>query len=212
MHVHNLFAGLAGVVLTAVAGIAPAASDPASPPAAACASPEEAARVRAKYASGPAPLPFQAAAELKLTESTIASALPPALSLGVDGTHFRAIWDSLGGWGETMILLLKGANVIEVHSKVPAGEPSSRSKFFNLGEAAFSGHLRPDLVTAIHIFAMQGREGMVRGVFFYDESGANVFGVFIGGEGAEPAAGQIAAFERTWSLFKGLPRRCGAAP
>lgn len=212
MIVRSLLAGLAGFVLTTASGIAVAASDPASAPAATCASPADAARVRAKYAGGPAPLPFQAAPELKLPESTIASALPPELSLGVDGTHFRTVWDSLGGWGEAMILVLKGANVIEIHSKVPAGEPSTRSKFFNLGEAAFSGHLRPDLVTAIHIFAMKGREGMVRGVFFYDESGANVFGVFVGGEGGEPSAGQIAAFEKTWALFRELPRRCAAAP
>lgn len=207
----RVLAVFASLVLTVFSGVVTAASDPTSPPAAVCASPAEAARVRAKYASGPAPLPFQVAAELKLTESTIASALPPELSLGVDGTHFRAVWDSLTSWGETMILVQKGPNVIEIHSKIPAGEPSTRSKFFNLGEAAFTGHLRPDLLTAIHIFSMKGREGMVRGVFFYDESGANVFGVFIGGEGAEPTAAQLAAFEQTWALFKGLPRRCAAA-
>jgi putative heme iron utilization protein len=212
MLIRKLVAGLAGLVVTMAAGVALAAADPAATAAANCPSPADAARVRAKYASGPAPLPFQVAAELGLPESTIAAALPAELSLGVDGTHFGTVWDSLGGWGETMILILKGANVIEVHSKVPAGKPSTRSKFFNLGEAAFSGHLRPDLVSAIHIFAMKGREGMLRGVFFYDASGANVFGVFVGGEGAEPEPGQLAAFEKTWSLFTGLPRRCVAAP
>ncbi len=211
MRAVGLVAGLTALMLTAVAGTA-AAADSASSTAGGCASPAEAARVRAKYANGPAPLPFQVAAELGLSEATIASALPPALSLGVDGAHFRTVWDSLAGWGESMILLLKGAHVIEVHSRIPAGEPSSRSKFFNLGEAAFSGHLRPDLISAIHIFAMQGREGMVRGVFFYEQSGANVFGVFVGGEGGEPAPEQLEAFGKTWNLFRDLPRRCGAAP
>jgi putative heme iron utilization protein len=211
MRIGVLFAGLTALVLTASADIS-AASEPASSTAANCASPAEAARIRAKYAKGPAPLPFQVAAELGLTEATIASALPPALSLGVDGTHFRAVWDSLAEWGESMILVLKGAHVLEVHSKIPTGEPSSRSKFFNLGEAAFSGHLRPDLISSIHIFAMQGREGMVRGVFFYEASGTNVFGVFVGGEGEEPVPEQLAAFGRTWSLFRDLPRRCDAAP
>ncbi len=210
MRVRRLLASLAGLLLTTGPGAALAAAGADSAPAAACASPADVARVRDRYASGPAPLPFQLVPELKLPESTIASALPAELSLGVDGSYFRAVWDSLRNWGETLILIQKGAHIIEVHSRIPAGEPSTRSKFFNLGEAAFSGHLRPDLLTAIHIVSMRGREGMVRGVFFYDESGANVFGVFVGGEGGEPSTAQLAAFEKTWSLFKSLPRRCGA--
>jgi putative heme iron utilization protein len=131
------------------------------------------------------------------------------MSLGVDGGHFRAVWDSMTGWGEAMVLIQKGGNVFEIRSKIPAGEPSTRSKFFNLGEAAFGGHLRPDLFAAIHILSLKGREGAVRGVFFYDGSGASVFGTFIGGEGAAATAQQVAAFEQTWALLRSLPRRCG---
>jgi putative heme iron utilization protein len=173
-----------------------------------CATPTDAARIRAKYAQLPAPLPFQATRELGLNEAVISSALPDSLSLGVDGSHFRAVWDSVTGWGEALILIQRGAHVIEVHSPLPAGEPSTRSKFFNLGEAPFTGHLRPDLLSAIHLVAIPGREGLVRGAFFYDADGSHVFGAFIGGEGTEPSAQQVAAFEKTWALVKSLPRRC----
>jgi putative heme iron utilization protein len=173
-----------------------------------CATPVDAARIRAKYAQSPAPLPFQATRELGLNEAVISSALPDTLSLGVDGSHFRAVYDSVTGWGEALILIQRGAHVIEVHSPLPAGEPSTRSKFFNLGEAPFTGHLRPDLMSAIHLVAIPGREGLARGVFFYDADGSHVFGAFIGGEGTEPTAQQVTAFEKTWALVKSLPRRC----
>lgn len=174
-----------------------------------CAAPADTARIRARYAGTPAPLPFQATRELGLSEAVISSALPQNLSLGVDGSHFRTVWDSVTGWGEALILIQRGAHVLEVHSPLPAGEPSTRSKFFNLGAAPFTGHLRPDLLSAIHLVAIPGREGLVRGVFFYDADGAHVFGAFIGGEGTEPSAQQVAAFEKTWALVKSLPRRCG---
>lgn len=173
-----------------------------------CATPSDAARINALYASTPAPLPFQATRELGLSEATIASALPETLSLGVDGSQFRSVWDSVTRWGEVLILVQRGAHVLEVHSPLPAGEPSTRSKFFNLGAAAFSGHLRPDLLSAIHLVAIPGREGLVRGAFFYDSDGSHVFGAFIGGEGTEPSAQQVAAFDQTWALLKSLPRRC----
>jgi putative heme iron utilization protein len=178
------------------------------PPKDHCAAPADVQRVRALYATTPAPLPFQATRELGLNEAVISSALPDSLSLGVDGSHFRTVWDSVTGWGEALILIQRGAHVLEVHSPLPAGEPSTRSKFFNLGEAPFSGHLRPDLLSGIHLVAIPGREGLVRGVFFYDADGAHVFGAFIGGEGTEPSAQQVAAFEKTWALVKSLPRRC----
>jgi hypothetical protein len=37
-----------------------------------------------------------------------------------------------------------------------------------------------------------------------------IFGIFISGEGREPSAAQVAAFEATWSLLASLPRRCAA--
>jgi putative heme iron utilization protein len=206
----NLKHCLLGIALCLPA-FANAADQPmgATPAAAGCASAADAARVAAAYAAKPAPMPFVAAMQLKLPESTIAAALPAGMSVGVDGSNFRAIWDSLAAWqDEAVFLVMKGGNVFEIHSKVAKGEPSTKSKFFNLGAAAFSGHLRPDLVASIHGLQLPGREGFVRAFFFYDEQGANLFSVIPGGEGQEPSARQLADFEATWKLVKSLPQRC----
>ncbi len=191
---------------------AAADAPPGTPATAGCASGADAARVAAAYAARPAPMPFAAAPQLKLPESTVAGALPAGMGAGVDGTHFRAVWDSLAEWqDDALIMVMKGANIFEIHSKIPKGEPSTKSKFFNLGVASFTGHLRPDLIAAIHGLQLPGREGFVRGFAFYDEQGANVFSVFVGNEGGkEPTARQLGDFEKTWNLVKGLPQRCGA--
>ena len=199
----------------ALPALAAAAETPAAPTApttaaAACATTEEAAHITALYSKSPAPMPFQAQEELKLPESTIASALPGALATGIDGSHFRAVWDSLVRWETAMVMIRKGGNVFEVSTKIVAGEPSKRSKYFNLGhDSSFSGHLRPDLITSIYAVALPGREGLARGVFFYDAAGDSVFGVFLPGEGATPSAKAVADFENTWNLLKSLPARCG---
>lgn len=181
----------------------------APPAAATCATTDETARVRALYSKGPAPMPFQSQEELKLPESTIASALPTELATGIDGAHFRAVWDSLATWDNALVMIRKGGNVFEVNTKIVAGEPSKRSKFFNLGhESSLSGHLRPDLIASIYAVALPGREGVARGVFFYDAAGESVFGVFLPGEGAEPSAAALAGFEKTRSMIRSLPPRC----
>ena len=189
----------------------PSLATAADAPLAACATTDEVARVVALYSKGPAPMPFQAQEELKLPESTIASALPATLASGIDGSHFRAVWDSLVRWETAMVMIRKGGNVFEVTTKIVTGEPSKRSKYFNLGhESSFSGHLRPDLITSIYAVALPGREGLARGLFFYDAAGESVFAVFLPGEGATPSAKAIADFEITWALVKSLPARCGA--
>lgn len=198
------------IALPALSLPALAAAADAPPVAATCATTTEAARVAALYSKGPAPMPFQAQEELKLPESTIASALPGAVAAGIDGSYFRAVWDSLVRWETAMVMIRKGGNVFEVTTKIVAGEPSKRSKYFNLGhESSFSGHLRPDLVASIYAVALPGREGLARGVFFYDAAGESVFGVFLPGEGATPSARAIADFENTWNVVKSLPARCG---
>lgn len=201
--------GLTAMILALLPGMALADA-----PAAGCASPADAARVAALYAKGPAPMPFQAQEQLALPESTIASALPAALAHGVDGSHFQAVWTSLTAWENAMVLILKGGSVFEVRTKIVEGEPSKRSRFFNLGySAALGGHLRPDLVAAIHVVSLPGREGRARGVFFYDASGTSIFGVFVPGEGAEPSQRALEDYERTAALIRALPPRCpqGAA-
>jgi putative heme iron utilization protein len=192
--------------LLAVAGEAHAAGPVAA--GATCPDASQAARIASAYAGATAPMPFMAAAKLGLPEVVVAGGLPAALGHGVDGKAFQAVWQSLGAWPDAVVMIRKGANIFEIRTRVPTGKPSTRSKLFNLDhDAALSGHLRPDLFTAIHAIQAPGAEGFMRGVFFYDDSGESVLGVFVPPAEAPPAA-QVAAFDKTLALLKTLPPRC----
>jgi putative heme iron utilization protein len=168
------------------------------------------ARIAAAYAGRIAPMPFVAAAELGLPEVVVAGGLPAALGYGVDGRSFPAIWRSLGAWPDAVVMIRKGANIFEIHTRVPTGKPSTRSKLFNLDhDGVLSGHLRPDLFTAIHAIQAPGPEGFMRGLFFFDGSGESVLGVFVP-PAANPPPAQVAAFDKTLALLKTLPARCAA--
>jgi putative heme utilization carrier protein HutX len=209
--------GLAFAAPVALSADAPPAAGPpatASPAAAEpqCAAAADAARVVAAYSSGPAPLTYQAAAQLKLSEAVIASAIPTEKAVGTTGAGFVSIWESLSHWDGALFLIMKDGSILEITSAVSTGTPSTKSKFFNLGhEGAVSGHLRPDLISSIYALQLPAREGFTRGVMFYDGKGENVFGVFVGGEGKEPSAAQLAQFKATWDLIAGMPRVCAAA-
>lgn len=203
-----------GLAIAAASQIAPAQQTggppPAAPPGPApCAAAADVPRVAALYSAKEVPPTFQAAPQLRLPESAVAGALPATLGVGVDGSRFGDVWTSMTGWGPVVFLIMKGGNVFEVHGPVPTGEPSKKSKYFNLAPGPLSGHLRPDLVTAIHLVKLPSKEGFLRGALFYDERGDNVFGAFVGGEGAQPTAEQLAAFEKTWNQVKAMPQRCG---
>ncbi|MCU0760476.1 MAG: hypothetical protein MUF07_14945 [Steroidobacteraceae bacterium] len=176
--------------------------------AATCPDAAQAARIAEAYGGAMAPMPFVAAAKLGLPEVVVAGGLPARLGHGVDGKAFAAVWESLAAWPDAVVMIRKGANIFEIHTRVPTGKASTRSKFFNLDhDVALSGHLRPDLVTAIQSVEMPGEEGFVRGVFFYDESGESLLGVFVP-PAEKPPAAQVAAFEKTRSLLRSLPARC----
>lgn len=162
-------ADAAPAAMTAPAA-APAAAAPAAMPQ--CASAADAARVAAVYATGPAPLTYQAAAQLKLSEATVASAIPVDKAVGTGNANFAAVWESLTHWDGALFLLVRNGSVLEISSAVSTGTPSTKSKFFNLGhEGAVSGHLRPDLFSAIYALQLPAREGATRGVMFYDVKG-----------------------------------------
>jgi putative heme iron utilization protein len=150
---------------------------------------------------------------LNVNEAQVVSTYGDSRAVGVPGDRFHEVWTSLNQWGEVMILITKGGNVFEVISTVRPGEPSKRTKYFNLiGEGAgLSGHLRPDLVSAIYGLLLPTKEGMVRGVMFFGEKGEAVFGVFMGAGGREPSAEQLGKFTATWNLLKSLPRVCRAS-
>lgn len=181
-----------------------------------CANTAEAALIAPALAKGPVG-PVSSAAvgqELKLNEALIVSTYKPEQAVGVSGANFAPVWSSLNAWGDSMILITKGGNVFEVSSKVRPGEPSKRSKFFNLQGSGpgLSGHLRPDLISAIYGLALPTKEGAARGLMFFGEQGESVFGVFVASEGREPSADELAKFKTTWDLLKSLPPVCGSAP
>ncbi|MEZ5500212.1 MAG: ChuX/HutX family heme-like substrate-binding protein [Steroidobacteraceae bacterium] len=177
-----------------------------------CPSPGDRTRVAAVYGDGPAPMTFAAAPQLKLSEAQVAAGMPPGMSVGVAGEHFADVWSSLAGWDHALVLIIKAGNVFEISSDIVAGEPSSKSKYFNLGHANFSGHLRPDLLGAIYAVRLKGREGTVRGVQFFDQAGEGVFAVFLRGEGEEPDEAAIAQFDLTWNRIAEMPRLCATGP
>lgn len=178
-----------------------------------CATPEQAKKVREFYATPPAAPPFMAAPKLGLPEAIVLSALPADNAIGVPGSEFLKVWESLQSWQRSLTLVLKAGNVFEIHGPVMPGEPSKTSAFFNLKypEAGLGGHLRPDLIAAIYVVSLKAREGLLRGVTFLDANGDNAFNVFLP-ENNEPTAAEVAQFEKTRALLAGMSRACPAIP
>jgi putative heme iron utilization protein len=179
----------------------------AAPPL--CATPDQAARVREAYATSPAAPAFMAAGRLGLAEAVVLSALPAPQATGTTGAGFGKVWESLQAWPDATTVLVKGGHVIEVRGRIPPGEPSAKSAFFNLKQAGagLGGHLRPDLVGAIYAVDMAGTEGPLRGVTFVDTAGESLFGVYLP-EGSGDQAALAAGFDRTRALIAALARAC----
>jgi len=193
-------------VLTALSGTSKAsANEPL------CATPAQMTAVASAFARPTPPAPFAAARELQLPEATVVSALPNSQAYGVDATHFQTVWKSLESWSKSVFVVMMGGHVFETYGRVFAGEPSKRSKFFNLhGEGAgMSGHLRPDLLSSIYVLSIPGKESVMRGVMFYDLQGNAAFGVYVPGEGEKPSEALISQFEATAAEIRALPARCG---
>jgi putative heme iron utilization protein len=174
-----------------------------------CATPEQAAQVRAAYAQPPHTPAFLAAPKLALPEGIVLSALPPEQAIGTSGSAFLEVWQSLQGWDRSLTLVLKAGQVFEIYGRVPPGEPSNTSQFYNLTypEAGLGGHLRPDLIAAIYAVSLTTREGSLRGITFLDAKGDNAFNVFLP-ESRKPTPAEDAQFEKTRALVKALPRLC----
>ncbi|MCB2108390.1 MAG: hypothetical protein KDE14_11855 [Rhodobacteraceae bacterium] len=147
---------------------------------------------------------------LKLPEEVVTSAMPADQAVGVAGTAFAQVWETIPAWGETLFLVIKGGNVFEIHSAAMPGKASERSNFYNLEAGApLGGHLRPDLLNSIYAVVTPGeRGGTTRGVVFYGPGGESMFAAFVGGEGGEAGAEQTAAFDKTLAAMKALPRAC----
>jgi putative heme iron utilization protein len=194
--------GLGGALL-GFSGVADAAAP--------CATAAQIETVRAAL-TGKEPGPLGGvAATLKLPESLVASALPAAQAHGVGSEHFAQVWKSLESWDDALTFITKGRDLFEVKGRVGKGEPSKRSKFFNLtrdGDGLI-GHLRPDLYSAIYALSIPGEKSTLRGVTFFDQAGESVFSVYVPGEGGEaPPPAVIKQFEATAKIMRGLPSLC----
>jgi putative heme utilization carrier protein HutX len=203
-HLHNAHWAAAATMLAL--GLTPALAAAAGP----CAAPADQERVAKELAQSKSFDSLRLSEKLGLPEALVVSALPAGQRIAVAGTEFRAVWDSLSQWGDAQVVIRKLGNVFEIHGRIPGGEPSKRSQYFNLAEnpGGVSGHLRPDLVRQIYALAVPAGDSLVRGVIFYAEDGQQTFGVFLPGEGAPPSAAAVQAFERTWAAMKTLPQLC----
>lgn len=175
-----------------------------------CANAEQTTQIRAAFAKDSPPPPHRAAASLGLPEAVVMSGLDTARAYGVAGSHFQAVWKMLESWETAVFVVMKGGHVFETHGPIQAGEPSKRSNFFNLhGHAdGMSGHLRPDLVSAIYAVSLPGKDETLRGVLFYDQAGEIAFGVYVPGEGDTPPDSLISSFEATQASIQNLPSIC----
>jgi putative heme iron utilization protein len=174
-----------------------------------CATPEQARKVQVFYAKGPALATFIAAPQLGLPEAIVLSALGTARAVGVPGSEFMKVWESLRAWEEARTIVLKGGHVLEIDGRIHSGKPSTRSSYFNLEYGpGLGGHLRPDLISAIYALELEGAEGPIRGVLFLDQDGNNAFGVFVPASRNGPPSKAIPQFEATREMMRALPRAC----
>lgn len=198
---------LVGLVITCLTqGTAAAADAPLCPPSA----------VRSSLAPqlAAAPGKWQGIAHAaNVSDATALSALPEQQAVGIPGTSFREIWDSLRAWPDAVTVIMKSDQVFEVHGKVPAGEPSKVSRYFNLDPKSegVTGHLRPDLYAAIYATSLPGRDRTQHGILFFDPAGALIFGVYVPNEHAAEDSRVMEAFRATVAMIHTLPRVCAGA-
>jgi putative heme utilization carrier protein HutX len=179
------------------------------PPGPLCLAPARAEAVRAAWSGAPGRL-LEVAQREAITEAQLLSVLPPEQSIGTGGEAFGAVWQSLQAWPESLTLIERSGQLFEVLGRIPSGEPSKVSRFFNLGDQShgLSGHLRPDLVTAIYVTELPGRGRTEHGVQFIDAAGGVVFGVYVPNEQAAAGNETLAAFRAIRKLVEELPRLC----
>lgn len=176
-----------------------------------CPTPEVTAAVRAKAGEkGDIGAPALAK-ELGVSEATVILALPEALRTPVAASRFPEIWAELTGWSDAVVVAWKRSNVLEIRGPIRPGMPSERSNYFNLepGGPGLSGHLRPDLYGVIVAVSREVRGRVQNGVLFYDIEGAEVFGVYVPGEGQAVDPEVLGQYQATRRLMAGWGEPCG---
>lgn len=175
-----------------------------------CASTEQAQLIQDFYDENPGASPVVAARQLKLPEAVIGSGLPVDHVAATGAEGFERVWTALTTWEKAIVIIIKGADVLEVFGPISPGQTSTETSRFDLThDNALAGHLRPDLYASIYAYNLPGKKGAVtRGVFFYDQSGASVFGVMMSGKGPPPPATEVEKFEKLMVLVRSLPPVC----
>lgn len=172
-----------------------------------CASADQKAKVTEHLkTSNPAIVNAVTARQLQLPEEVVASALPDTQAVGVKGTAFAQVWETLPAWGPTFVLVMKGGHVFELETAVVKGVPSTKSNFYNLDRGApLSGHLRGDLITSIYAVDAKSRGENMRSVIFYGPTGESMFAVVVRDESPQALKD---AFAKTVAFMKTLPKAC----
>lgn len=175
-----------------------------------CATPAQIRQIENFYADNPGTIPVIAAQRLDMPDAVVASGLPRGLAVSAGGGSFADVWTLMSEWQQASFLIMKGKNVFEIMSRVGAGTPSTRSEYYNIAyDHPLRGHLRPDLYSSIYAVDMPSKgERPIRGVMFFGDDGAMVFGVFISGESLEPVPGEEENFARVWELIAQQPQVC----
>lgn len=172
-----------------------------------CATPDQKQKITEHFkTSNPAIVTAVSARTLKMPEEVVASALPAEQGVGVKGTAFQQVWETLPAWGDTFFLVMKGGHVFELETKIMKGIPSAKSNFYNIEHGApLSGHLRSDLISSIYAVTATTRGQEMRSVIFYGPTGESMFAAVVRED--SPQA-QKDAFQQTLALMKTLPKAC----
>lgn len=160
--------------------------------------------------SAKAPRLSMVARSAGVSEAAALSSLPAERAVGVSGAAFAEVWKSLQAWPDAVTVIAKADQVFEVHGRVPSGEPSKVSKYFNLDPKAqgITGHLRPDVYAAIYAASLPGRDRVEHGILFFDPAGQLIFGVYVPNEYAAEDSRVVDAFRATAALISAAPRLC----
>ena len=198
-------------VLVLAAGLVPAAVCAGESRDALCASAAQKDALATAWA-GKAPRLAAVARSAGVSEAAALSSLPAERAVGVSGAAFAEVWKSLQAWPDSVTVITKADQVFEVHGRIPAGEPSKVSKYFNLDPKApgITGHLRPDVYAAIYAASLPGRDRVEHGILFFDPAGQLIFGVYVPNEHAAEDSRVLDAFRATAALISAAPRLCPA--
>lgn len=188
------------------------------PPA--CASAEQAASVREYYDNKRPGVPLAVASRFfKVSEFTIASALPDDQSLGTLGSAkvTDAVWSSIDAWGATtrvkLVLSPDSQHAFAFPSLVPITQDDSSDGYLDVyadeGRGVHS-HIQLAKVAAIYATDIPSDKSgfRTRAISLFGHSGNLILGIYASLKNEEPDTKAVEGFSKTWDLIKSMPRLC----